>query len=485
MNPEPQASADELAARLREPFEQLCQGVTAAVNSAQPGRVTADSEEKVRGLLARFRQQTYQAAVQLRPEAAQAAPPPPQHPRTGKRLQGKGAEPFSALTVNGRGVLYRRRYFAKDVGSFTPLDDWVDAARAGIGRGVAAVACRLNQASRCFAKAADTLARCAQLGLSREALRQLAESAGKAVLGAERAGEIPPGWDAGGCFTHDERGRPTAFRRIYLGSDGVMVPTVSQREQDERRQATKATRGRRGKKCRPRPRARPGAAESFKEVKIVTYRDEPAEHRLVVLTGRDCEHAGRLMRQAAARVGLGKADDEVAVVDGAPWIRNQLTGRSPPLDAGGLDYYHFAENAHRARRAVYGEEEEGEDGPGKGWAAGVLLLAKGSAYVELEEAVWDWAMTRRKGSAKRKAAVALLDYTSEREEMIRYKQFLQAGRQVGSGPTESMCEATRQRVKGRGMGWDADNAEALVAPEALDQSGLWEKYWPLPPLLAL
>ena len=76
MNPEPQASADELAARLREPFEQLCKDVTTAVNSAAAGRVITDSEEKVRDLLARCRQQTYQTAVQLRLEAAQAASPP-------------------------------------------------------------------------------------------------------------------------------------------------------------------------------------------------------------------------------------------------------------------------------------------------------------------------------------------------------------------------------------------------------------------------
>ena len=86
-------------------------------------------------------------------------PPPPTHPYTGKRLQGKGAEPFSVLTVNGRIVLYRRRYFAKDIGSFTPLDEWIDRVHASISRGVAEMACRLNQASRSFDKAADHLAR--------------------------------------------------------------------------------------------------------------------------------------------------------------------------------------------------------------------------------------------------------------------------------------------------------------------------------------
>jgi hypothetical protein len=345
------------------------------------------------------------------------------------------------------------------------------------------MACRLNQASRSFAKAADNLARCAQLRISREALRELAESEGKAVLRAERAGQVPLGWDAGECFTLDERGRPTGLTRLYLGSDGVMVPVVTQQEKGKRRAAIRAKRRRRGRKCRPLPRARPGAGESFKELKVVTYYDEPAEHRLVVLTRRNCEHAGTLMRQAAARVRLTEADDKVAVVDGAGWIRNQIAAQSLPLDAVCLDFYHFAENVHKARRVVYGEEEEG--GPGKEWAAEVLHLAKVSDYVRLEEAVWDWAFRWRKGSAKREAAVALLEYMSEREEMIRYKEFAERGRQIGSGPTESMCKATTLRVKGVGKKWDIDNAEAVMALEALDQSGLWEAYWNLPPLVAL
>jgi hypothetical protein len=80
MDPLPQASADELIARLRGEFEQLCRAVTDAVNQAAPGRVLTDSEEKVRDLLARFREQTYQAAVQLRLDAAQAASPPSDSP---------------------------------------------------------------------------------------------------------------------------------------------------------------------------------------------------------------------------------------------------------------------------------------------------------------------------------------------------------------------------------------------------------------------
>ncbi|MBY0228390.1 MAG: hypothetical protein K2W96_03825 [Gemmataceae bacterium] len=177
-----------------------------------------------------------------------------------------------------------------------------------------------------------------------------------------------------------------------------------------------------------------------------------------MLTRRDCRHAGELMRQAAGRAGLDKADDKVALVDGAPRIRNQVAAQSLPLDAVGLDFDHLAENVHKARRAVYGEE--GEDGPGKAWAAGVLRLAKESDCVGLEEAVRAWAFRWR--GAKRKAGLALLDHMGERQDMIRYKEFLAAGRQIGSGPTESMCKATTLRVKGVGKKWDTVTAEARV-----------------------
>ena len=37
------------------------------------------------------------------------------------------------------------------------------------------------------------------------------------------------------------------------------------------------------------------------------------------------------------------------------------------------------------------------------------------------------------------------------------------GWQIGSGPTEATCKVLTVRLKGSGMRWDADNAEALMA----------------------
>jgi hypothetical protein len=76
VDPQPQLSAADLRALLGERFDHLCNDVAAAVNAAQPGHVINQSEEKVRDLLADFRQELFQAALQLRLDAAQAASPP-------------------------------------------------------------------------------------------------------------------------------------------------------------------------------------------------------------------------------------------------------------------------------------------------------------------------------------------------------------------------------------------------------------------------
>src|SRR3954462_9973551 len=341
-------------------------------------------------------------------------PPPPTHPETGKRLQNKGPEPFTVLTINGRITLSRRRYFAKNLGSFTPLDPWIDTAETTISLGVREMACRLNLASRNFDAAAENLQRAAQFRLSGELLREVVEGQGKAVQKAAEAGRLPLDWDARDCPAHDKDGQETGQTRLYLGSDGVKVPLVTQAEKDARRTQVKAKRRRRGKKCRPLPRPRAGADQRYKEFKIVTYYDDLQEHRLVSVTRGDHEVAGRMMRRDGGRVGLGRADDKVAVVDGADWIKNQMTKQSLPLDDIGLDFYHLADYAHKTKRAVYGEEgPEDKTAPGQVWVAGILHTAKHQGYPALRDALVAWKATLR-GPKERRAAGGGGGYVADR-----------------------------------------------------------------------
>ena len=97
-------------------------------------------------------------------------------------------------------------------------------------------------------------------------------------------------------------------------------------------------------------------------------------------------------------------------------------------------------------------------------------------YAKLRDALVAWRAGLR-GVGRRKAAEVLLNYVTDLREMIPYPRFQELGRQIGSGPTESRCKATTQRIKGCGRRWDGDNAESVMALEALEQSGAWDAYW--------
>lgn len=361
----------------------------------------------------------------------------------------------------------RIRWHGAGVGSSTPLDVYLDQAEQTLSVGVREIACRLNGDGKNFDRAAENLARAAHIFTSGETLRVLVENEGKQVLKAQQSGALPVNWSATDC-----KSVPAAPSRIYLGSDGVMVPLVSDAEKKQRRQTLKHKRRRCGKKCKPLPAAKPGADQKYKEFKIVALYDDTQEHRLVAGTKGDCVEAGRLMRRQAARVRLDQADEKIGNVDGSPWIRNQVERQSLPLDALGLDFYHLADNVHKARRVVFGEE----DAAGKTWAGELLHTFKHDGY----DAGWAELLAWRaglRGRAKRRAADTLLGYVSERHAMILYPEFAAKGWQIGSGPTEATCKTLTARLKGSGMRWDAGNAEALMALEALSQSGLWKEYW--------
>jgi hypothetical protein len=63
-----------------------------------------------------------------------------------------------------------------------PSDAFLDSAAATVRLGARELACRLNPNARSFDKAAENLARAAQLRVSGEKLRQRVEAEGKAVL---------------------------------------------------------------------------------------------------------------------------------------------------------------------------------------------------------------------------------------------------------------------------------------------------------------
>lgn len=382
------------------------------------------------------------------------------------------------MSANGRVSVTRRRWHSPHSGGDTPIDRLLDAAEATLSTGVRQLCCLLNRDAASFDRAAANLLRTTDVRISAELLRQVVESEGRRVLACCDNGRLDPQWGPEQCRTttpSPTRAAATpeqAPSRIYLGCDGFTAQLITDAEKAKRRAGVKHKRRRRGKRCRPLPRLKRGADQKFKEFKLVTFYDETGEHRLVSVTRKDHHAAGRLMRRDARRCRFHDAEQRPAVVDGGPWIANQIRRQSLPVTSVGLDFYHLAENVHKPRRCCWAED----DPAGLAWAGGVLHAAKHQGYEVLRDELVSWRRTLR-SPPKRRAADLLINYVTDRREMIHYPQSIKQGLQIGSGPTESQCKQVPRRVKGRGKRWDAANAEAVMALEAMEQSGLSPAYW--------
>ena len=352
-----------------------------------------------------------------------------------------------------------------------PADDILDRSGATITPGVLEMASRENLSATSFKRAAANLARAAQVTLSGEQLRRAVEAVGRRVMEAQETGRIDTAWQADDCVAPGEKAEKTT--RVYAGCDGVMVPIVTEAEKLKRRAAVKAKRRRSGRKCRPLPPRKRGADQPWKEFKVVYFYSEDMRCQHMAFTHRNHEAAGKLLRREADRLRFRQATQRVALVDGAPWIREQMQLHLAELDGLGLDFYHLSENVHRARREIFGEDSA----EGVAWAETLMHVFKHEGYGPAWEQLVQWR-ARLARSRKRKAADRLLNYVAGRQEMIRYPAFRARGWQIGSGPTESQCKLSTKRLKGYGRRWDRPNATAVAALDTLERSGQWHKFWP-------
>lgn len=380
------------------------------------------------------------------------------------------------LTINGRVQIWRRWWHAPQTGSVAPADDVMNRRGETFTPGVREMVCRENQAATSFDKAAENVARTAQIQLSGEQLRLIVEAEGRQVLAAQQADAVDTAWTAADCPVTEEGRVVPEKTRVYTGCDGVMVPIITHAEKQKRRAKIKEKRQKSGRKRRPLPPLRKGADKSWKEFKVIYFYDEDMRHQHVAVTHKNHEAAGRLLRQEADRLDFRQACERIALVDGAPWIREQMQLHLAELDGLGLDFYHLGENVHRARRVVFGEEAA----EGKAWADDLMHTFKHDGYTVAWERLVQWRAGLPRSPKKRQAADRLLNFVSQRQEMIQYPEFRSRAWQIGSGPTESQCKLTVGRLKGRSRRWDRPNAAAVAAIDSLERSGQWQKYWPTP-----
>ena len=177
------------------------------------------------------------------------------------------------------------------------------------------------------------------------------------------------------------------------------------------------------------------------------------------------------MRRDARRIGFDEADERLANVDGGPWIVNLIMNWVVVLTLLCLDFWHLGQNVNQSKRVTFGEE----NATGEQWAKDLMHQVRHEGYDRFWDGLVAWRGKQR--GRKRKEADRLLNYVSSRKDMIDYPRCERNGWRISSSTTESECGAVPHRVKGPGKRWDADNAEAVIALEALYQSNLWDQYW--------
>lgn len=351
------------------------------------------------------------------------------------------------------------------------MDKHLDQAEATVSLGLRELCCRQNADARSFERAAETLWKVGQVRMSGELLRQVVLEEGRRVMTLSASDQLRPTWSSKDCMTRGSSG--DLVRRVYVGADAYVVPLITEQEKCLRRKAIRQRRQKRGKRAKPLGRQKKGADQRWKEAKAVTFYSEDMKYRHTSVTMGNCEALGRIMRRDAENLDFHRAEERVANVDGGAWILRQLQERLD-TSAVGLDFYHLGQNIHKTRITVFGEKNTSGDQ----WVEKVLHGVKHEGYERARDDLLELRKQTR-GVIRRREVDRLLHYMSDRREMIRYPEFIIRGWQIGSGPTESQCRVLSDRVRGCGMRWDADNAQAIMALEAMEQSQQWPNYWKL------
>ena len=314
-----------------------------------------------------------------------------------------------------------------------------------------------------FVPAGENLARTAQLSISPSVLRDLVEREGARVEQSIRSQQFGPNWTSENCTA----------KTVITGADGVMVPLVTD-EQKKKRRATELTRQKRQgyKSTRKRGRPKSGSDGAYKEFKIVSFYDPDKSHKYAVGTSGSHQVLGRMMRREAAKIQIGLARVKYSVTDGAEWIARQYSTQLPMLDENVLDYYHLRDHIIAASHVLYGEGTA----KSRTWREEMMGYVWNQGSLVMLDRLSNYLRCYRSGP-KREALRSLRQYVGKRVNMTDYPSYRQAGYDCGSGPTESFCGTLTARLKGRGMRWDRDNAESIMALGSLYYSDLWNDYW--------
>ena len=370
----------------------------------------------------------------------------------------KGLRRRTALTLLG-GVRFRRHYYyCPACGHGTsPLDQALGLSAADLTPAADEVVCLAGVQDSFAVAAHKALARLSGLRVSESTAERTTEAAGRRAATAQAAGEVfgpPKPWafhkdaegkavgyvsvDATGVGQQGPGGQAAEGRMAYIGMVYIPVP------EDKERWADPA--GRR-----------------------------PAWQARYVAQVRPLAELAVPLRRQAHQVGMDQAERWVALSDGGSGLEDFLRENFPRVEAIILDFFHVTEYLGKLSKALFpGREEEAETWRQE-WCH--RLKAEGGGLVLAALRGLD---LRGRARAARAVHAEVVTYFENQVHRMDYPSYVAKGWQIGSGPVESACKTVvGQRLKGGGMRWGADGADAVCHLRALFRSadGQWEAFW--------
>jgi hypothetical protein len=180
------------------------------------------------------------------------------------------------------------------------------------------------------------------------------------------------------------------------------------------------------------------------------------------------------LRRQAGQVGLDHAERWIALSDGGSGLEDFLRENFPRVEAIILDFFHVAEHLGELAKVWHAEEDEAEAQRSR-WCQ--RLKQEGGAVLLAELRSLD---LRGRKAAVRECHSRVVTYFANQVHRMDYPSYVAKGWQIGSGPVESACKTVvGMRLKGSGMRWGEDGADAVCHLRALfrGEKGQWEGFW--------
>jgi hypothetical protein len=221
------------------------------------------------------------------------------------------------------------------------------------------------------------------------------------------------------------------------------------------------------------PMQQPGGGRADGRMLYTAILYTPDKSRSHYLVDFDLDRLAGQMRRAATALGLGAADQLIAISDAGNGLEAALRRHFWDDLLCILDWYHASGHLHAYAKCLHSQDA----GQAQAWAE----TAKGLLYERGGTAL----LAHLRGQPVPTDAAAadelrkLINYFADNEHRTDYPEYRRHGWDIGSGPTEAACKVVGARLKQSGMRWVAEGAAQVAPLRALYLSGpeVWDAFW--------